>query len=512
VWLGGAGAGRTCAAGLVWGRARGPSTGGAIRVLAGIPENLDAHRLGEAVAGGLGVAVPRARGAGPDHPTLVLRGDAEGRVTLTYHPDKDRSIERSIDLPDDAARATETLALLAGNLVRDEASELVASLGKRPEAPANETPPDPVPASPEPIAPKPHAMERQAKPSVPPAKPSAPAPVVGKSEARPSAVCAVRPNDVEIFGADVIPFVGTSLTTGVTVRRYSLNFLGSYLEGLSGVEASLGVNIESSFMCGFQVANVANVVAGPVHGVQLTAVVNVASSLNGVQLGSINVSAGPLAGVQLGLVNIGVQKAQGAQAGLLNIMAGNMFGTQIGLVNVASGNVRGMQLGLVNVADRSAFSLGLLNVIRHGRTHLDLWALESGIVMLGLKHGSDYMHNMYGAGIHVGAGNVDPTFSLGVGGRIPISNRFYADIDVLGYSLHKAPSLAVRTVMVQARTVIGVRLAPRFAVYAGPTYSVAVAPIAEDSVLSPYGSTVLGYQGEAPIRGWLGGVLGIQAF
>jgi len=116
----------------------------------------------------------------------------------------------------------------------------------------------------------------------------------------------------------------------------------------------------------------------------------------------------------------------------------------------------------------------------------------------------------------VGSEGVDATFSLGLGGRIPISNRVYADIDALGYTLHKTPSLALRTVMVQARAVVGVRLAPRFAVYAGPTYSVAYSSIAEDSMLSPYGSTILGYRGEspnrAPIRGWLGGVLGIQVF
>jgi hypothetical protein len=189
-----------------------------------------------------------------------------------------------------------------------------------------------------------------------------------------------------------------------------------------------------------------------------------------------------------------------------------MFGVQIGLANFAKGNVKGMQLGLVNVADRSTFSLGLLNIIRHGRTHVDLWGLESGIVMFGLKHGTNYMHNIYGAGIRVGGEGVNATFSLGLGGRIPISKRVYADIDALGYSLRSAPSFALRTVMVQVRTVVGVRLAPSFAVYGGPTYNVAYAPITTDSVLSPYGSTVLSDEGDEPIRGWPGGVIGVQVF
>jgi hypothetical protein len=489
-----------------------PSATSVILVLESAPAEVDAQALREAIARELGISVTLGTVVNPEHPTLVLRGDLEGRVTLTYQAGNERTIGRTIDLPEDSARATETLALLAGNLMRDEAAELAASLGKRPETPAEETDPEPAPASPEPIAPKPPAMERPAKRYVPPAKPSAAAPVVPKPDAPPSSVCAVLPKDVVIFGADVIPFVGTTLTSGITVRRYSLNFLGGYIEGLSGVEASLGVNIEGSFMCGFQVANVANVVAGPARGVQLTAGVNVATSVQGVQLGSINVSAGPLAGLQLGLANVAVQRATGVQLSLLNILVGDMAGAQVGLVNVAAGNAKGLQLGLVNVADRSAFSLGLLNIIRNGRTHLDLWGLESGIVMLGLKHGSNYMHNIYGAGVRVGGEGVDIAVSLGLGGRIPISKRFYADIDALGYSLHMAPSLELRTLMVQARAVLGVKLAPRFAVYGGPTYNVAYAPVPQNSELSPYGSIVLDGGSEDPVRGWLGGTLGIQVF
>ena len=71
----------------------------------------------------------------------------------------------------------------------------------------------------------------------------------------------------------------------------------------------------------------------------------------------------------------------------------------MGLVNVARGPVSGAQIGLVNVADTCSFCLGLVSVVRRGRLHLDLWGQESGLLMVGIKHGGLALHNIYGVGV-----------------------------------------------------------------------------------------------------------------
>jgi hypothetical protein len=328
-----------------------------------------------------------------------------------------------------------------------------------------------------------------------------------------------------VGGADVLPFVGTSTSTGTDViRGISANMFAGYTAGLAGGEISAGVNIEHAFMCGVQVSPLANIVTGPVRGLQITGVLNVGTSVYGAQIGDINIAAGPLRGAQIGAINV-ARQVSGAQMGAIavagdltgvqvssfNIAAGDVTGVQIGVVNIAKGRVRGAQIGLVNYADRSSFSFGLVNIIPHGRFHLDLWAQESGLVMVGLEHGSDYFHNIYGVGARLVGDGLHPALTLGLGVRIPIVSRVYADIDVLGYALLEPPSLAFSTVMAQARALVGVRLWPELALYAGGSYNVSYA-FGRDPELSPYGSRLVSDDPLEPLRAWPGLFVGVRAF
>ena len=88
------------------------------------------------------------------------------RANVTYYAPGREPVTRSVDLPRDPQRALETIAFLAGNLARDEASELLRQLS--PTVPGSE--PDEVPLPPPPLPPPPPP------PSPPPApKPAAPA-------------------------------------------------------------------------------------------------------------------------------------------------------------------------------------------------------------------------------------------------------------------------------------------------------------------------------------------------
>ncbi|XXT14448.1 hypothetical protein WME94_29795 [Sorangium sp. So ce429] len=515
--------------------AAAPSAAGIDLVVDGASWTLDPEAVRAAVGRELGDPVALSPSANAGRPTLVLRGEPDGRVTLTYSSTDGRHIGRTIDVPEDPDRAAEAIALLAGNLVRDEAAELAAALGKRPpeEPAASPTPPAAG-------APKPPGQAARSAKAAPPEPPP----------------CALPGAMTVLVGGDFVPFVGSSSFTGTNVvRHYSLNLVGGYTAGVTGVELGAGVDISSSFMCGAQLSAAANLVLGPARGAQLTGglnlamslrgaqagpinvvtgpvdgvqggVLNVAGPVDGVQGGAVNIAAGSVAGAQLGLVNVAVgestdvqvsllnaavSKSTNVQVSLANVAAGESTGTQIGLLNVATGKVGGVQIGLVNYADKSPFSLGLLNIIRDGRLDVDVWGLESGIVMAGLKHGSDHFHNIYGVGVRLVGDRPLVAYALGLGGRISVGERAFIDLDALGYSLHDpSSSFQPAAVLTQARALLGVRLAPEFAIFGGPSYNVAFGDTPEDARLSPYGSIPLRLNDTDAQRAWPGVVLGVE--
>src|SRR5262249_38890991 len=155
-------------------------------------------------------------------------------------------------------------------------------------------------------------------------------------------------------------------------------------------------------------------------------------------------------------------------------------------------------------------SLGVLNFIRRGRLHLDVWGSETGLFTAALKNGGRYFHNFYGAGIRPLDGKVKVAFTLGFGGHIPLSDTFYIDVDGLLYTVHRTQDFgAAPTLMSQARTVLGLRLDRRFAIFAGPSYNVAFSQSPEDTDLSAFGSSVIHTRLDSTVRGWPGFALGV---
>jgi hypothetical protein len=62
------------------------------------------------------------------------------RATVSYRSKHGETTTRSLDLPANSEQAVEVIALLAGNLARDEASELLARLAPPPPPPTTDTP------------------------------------------------------------------------------------------------------------------------------------------------------------------------------------------------------------------------------------------------------------------------------------------------------------------------------------------------------------------------------------
>jgi hypothetical protein len=484
------------------------------------------------------LALPVERVAEPSGSHLSVEADSLAAVRVMFVREDASTVERTLDVSSTGAHALETVALLAANLVRDEAAALLESLR----------------ATPPPVA----AVPAVAAASAPPALPVPPPPP-------PPPGCA--PNQLEPieFGIDLLPYVGTSSRKGTQVQRtISFNVLGGVTGAVRGIELGGFFNYDDHSVCGLQLAGIANLVNGPVQGVQLGFIdwaggrldgaqfglVDVTfGTLTGAQLGLVDVAAGDIAGAQLGLANVGGGSLDGAQLGLANIAAtrvrgaqlglanvsggevrgtqlglanvsgGELHGFQAGLVNVANGRVSGAMLGLVNVAADADAAIGLVSVLWRGRTHLDVWGTDSGIALVGVEHGGRYLHNIYGVGFTFRESGPVFAASYGIGARVFNSTRCFVDIDAMTYAMfvHDDPNNEIDYAMLnQLRVPIGFRILPEVAVFVGPAFNVSVAEGGPGNLLadpSLYGSSRASQSSsDVTVRLWPGFTVGARFF
>jgi hypothetical protein len=519
-------------------------------LIEGDPADLEPERVRDAIAREIGAPVVLAIEAVPGRAVLILRMKPGREVDLTYRDRAGGVIERGVDLPWESDRAVDTVALLAGNLVRDEAAEIAASLKKREPAaaPAATAPPATPPRATPPRAAPPRAAPGPARPKRPEATPPPPAkPASCSSSHYPTVIAGV--------GYDPFGLLTGNLSFDHSVRHLSFNATVGRTAGLRGLEIGVLGNYEREFACGVQIANVANVVSGPMRGVQAAGVLNVASEIEGVQMATIlNVSSGAARGAQLagvnvhwggrfrgvqgGIVNVsqefsGVQLAginidrkgptrgvqgsavlnvgadvAGLQLGTINIAGGSVSGVQAGVVNYSRKEVRGIQIGAVNVAESSDFSLGLFNYMSRGRHHIDVWGHESGLMAAAYKNGGKYFHYLYGAGGRPVGQRPQGGAVWGLGGHIPFAQSVYTDVDALGYSLWAHGG--AMTTLAELRVVVGLRLVRWFALYGGPSYTVSIAVTGKAADFGLFGSQLLSEPGDPELRGWPGAVLGVQ--
>jgi hypothetical protein len=301
-------------------------------------DEASAERLRAAIERELGRPVVRGEAA-PGVEAIVIGGRGEGGETrVTYVAPGGRRLDRSLRVQDDPARADGEIALLAGNLARDESAALLAGLGPAERA-------APVAAA----RPVEFSCERRTGPEAP-------------------------------FGGDVVPYVGSSSSAAgrAAARRVSLNLLGGLSRGTGTFEGAGVWNVDTQFVCGVQGAGAGNVVAGPLRGLQGAGAFNFAGgSAAGAQgAGAFNYAGGWVRGAQVaGALNVAGGRVRGAQvAGALNVAvpgggdggaggagrgagegaappAAFEGGQVAGALNVAWGPLRGAQVaGAVNVA------------------------------------------------------------------------------------------------------------------------------------------------------------------
>ncbi len=302
--------------------------------------------------------------------------------------------------------------------------------------------------------------------------------------------------------------IGGIVNVTDNVKGLQIGGMFNVTDDVAGVQITGGANLTRD-VTGFQLAGSNNVTLF-MKGVQMAGAFNLAERVRGLQFSPVNI-ARTVDGAQAGGAANIARTVNGAQVGVTNI-AHTVRGVQVGVVNVAN-HIRGPQIGVVNIGDDADRSVGLLNIVPGGRYHLAAWAAETGIIMATFKHARRHFHNFYGFGIRPSEGDVRLLLSLGVGGHIPISRRFFFDVDVLAHTVHKTDDTSSPVAFLgQVRAVFGFHLTDRFAVFAGPSFNVGVATTEKDATLSLLGSSSLYSGSDLFVSAWPGASVGVQVF
>ncbi|HJX65911.1 MAG TPA: caspase family protein [Polyangia bacterium] len=331
---------------------------------------------------------------------------------------------------------------------------------------------------------------------------------------------------------------GLQLSLAGNIAQYEM--VGAQLGGFyqlsygpaRGAQLTYGVNMALGGLRGAQLASIANVSNGELRGVQ-GALINVnRGSLVGLEAGLANFNSGDVRGLEAGLLNIVKGDLHGEQAGLLNVVKGEVHGLQAGLVNItgmaaqssgaqiglanANGtvgaysgamvglvnvgrNIHGAQVGLVNIADEvdgvqlglanfavknRGVSLGLVPVVLDGYHRGAAWFSDASALNLGAKLGTRHVYVVLAAGMtrdRADNGNREFSCTFGIGGHFtPWRRPFFLDVDVSNTTFSDGDGRDEHRQISSLRLQAGWQFARYFAVVAGPTLNVQVAPDAED--------------------------------
>ncbi|NVI97787.1 caspase family protein [Myxococcus sp. AM009] len=277
---------------------------------------------------------------------------------------------------------------------------------------------------------------------------------------------------------------GLQLALGANVVRGDMSGTqlaigGNWTHGKAeGVQAAIGLNLARASGTLGQLAVGANVSGTSLAGAQLAVGGNwTAGDVDGVQ-GAVgfNHVRDRVTGLQVAVGLNWAAEARGAQLSLLNV-GGDVKGAQVGLVNVA-GRLNGLQLGLVNVSREleSGVPVGLVSIARNGQFHVEAFGNDFNYANTAIKVGSRYLYTtlVLGMGSMEGArGPSHWSLGLGLGAHIPVSERFFLDVDAVTNTLYDwSVSFEGNSLLHQLRLVAGFQVAPNLAIIGGPTLNV----------------------------------------
>ena len=181
---------------------------------------------------------------------------------------------------------------------------------------------------------------------------------------------------------------------------------------------------------------------------------------------------GDVHGVQQSFGFTAAERVDGAQLGLINTSAEGVRGAQIGGVNIAGGPVHGAQIGAINIGESADVGIGLINIYTRGRTHWELTGDSSGFFRMAIKHGSGPWHSVYSVGVNPFYGETALLLGLGFGGRIPLADFAFLDLDAVSHWIVDTRWQIGPTFVTGGRALVGLRPVEDFAIVFGLGFDV----------------------------------------
>lgn len=408
------------------------------------PDVISFEALAARIGSDLAAPVTRPGPAAASRAAIAIRFRG-GELTVRAVHQGGRVLERTVKTQGDDAAVQREAVLLASNLARDEAREILDALAARP-APVVEPAPAPPPAS----SPLP--------------APNDGATPVTVSFFYPLATNLGRPNVATWFSFSLLyDRIGTAhaqLGSGVLYAS----------RRVSGLQLGALGSASGGAVTGAQIGVAGNIARGNIEGAQLSSGANVArSGMTGAQLAvGLNLAQGSVTGVELSSgANIAARDVTGVQLAPFNF-AESVDGVQAGVVNIAR-RVRGAQLGIVNIADEvEGTSLGIISISRGG-VHPIVWGSNLHYMNAGVKFSTKYVYTItafqYGT-LETGLNKTVGT-SVAVGGHIPIGPRFDIELEVALTNLSPNPSRKDSNTWLASHVLPGYSFARHLRVFAG---------------------------------------------
>jgi hypothetical protein len=370
------------------------------------------------------------------------------RATVSFRSKQNETTTRSLDLPANSGQAIEVIALLAGNLARDEASELLSRLAPPPSqtatADAEATPESHPPAAPAPETKEPPEKTDGQKPAPKKAPNPKPPPddlirssstVANLSFYHPLTILdhtEKRVVNLELGAAysRIGAIEGGGFTIGyLRVDKHVRGAVGTF--GYTRVDGDVrGLELGGFFteghgtLYGLDIANLGTLRWGNVEGAQMSGLFSMANDVKGAQLSSGVTLADDVEGAQASLVAV-ARDVNGVQAEFVGV-ARDVSGAQVGLVNVAKS--ADVQLGLVNVAERvDGAAIGLVSVAGNGYVEPTVYAIGGSRVSYnaGVKFVAGLAYSVLAAGTT--GTDSDARFRSEVGGGLHVEPPLFRD-------------------------------------------------------------------------------------
>jgi hypothetical protein len=318
---------------------------------------------------------------------------------------------------------------------------------------------------------------------------------------------------------------GGGLQVGGVASFVEDGFWGIQTAGLAAAASGRLRGIQAGGLVGFadkwigvQVSSLASVSGASGYGLQAAGIASVTGddAFGGLQVSGVASVAGEqIRGLQAsGVASIVGEQAYGLQvSGVANVAGERITGAQVGLINVAS-EVRGVQVGLVNVAESyRGVPIGLVSYVDGVGIDGEVWADAAGGFTVAVRSGSRRITNYLGAvtrpfapsayrwgatlGLGVAFGRADP---LGAEVRLRTETLQRADFSRTTGAIHSLEAIGHAALL------------PDVKVFGGPAARLFVGNDAarDGDGLVPYSLYRDTWGGDAPARGWIGGVVGLR--